>query len=83
MPSKYTDEIENSSYTWRVFYMFRKSKYSAEQKLAILNELTCNSISEVAKKYAVGKKTIEYFNTQRAYASKNDLTVEKFCLQTA
>ncbi len=36
MPSKYTDEIENSSYTWRVFYMSRKSKYSAEQKLAIL-----------------------------------------------
>ncbi len=83
MPSKYTDEIENSSYTWRVFYMSRKSKYSAEQKLAILNELTRNSISEVAKKYAVGKKTIEYFNTQRAYASKNDLTAEKFCLQTA
>ena len=83
MPSKYTDEIENSSYTWRVFYMSRKSKYSAEQKLAILNELTCNSISEVAKKYAVGKKTIEYFNTQRAYASKNDSTAEKFCLQTA
>ncbi len=83
MPSKYTDEIENSSYTWGVFYMSRKSKYSAEQKLAILNELTCNSISEVAKKYAVGKKTIEYFNTQRAYASKNDLTAEKFCLQTA
>ena len=83
MPSKYTDEIENSSYTWRVFYMSRKSKYSAEQKLAILNELTCNSISEVAKKYAVGKKTIEYFNTQRAYASKNDLAAEKFCLQTA
>ena len=83
MPSKYTDEIENSSYTWRVFYMSRKSKYSAERKLAILNELTGNSISEVAKKYAVGKKTIEYFNTQRAYASKNDLTAEKFCLQTA
>jgi len=83
MPSKYTDEIENSSYTWRVFYMSRKSKYSAEQKLAILNELTRSNISEVAKKYAVGKKTIEYFNTQRAYASKNDLTAEKFCLQTA
>lgn len=58
MPSKYTDEIENSSYTWRVFYMSRKSKYSAEQKLAILNELTRSNISEVAKKYAVGKKTI-------------------------
>ncbi len=55
---KFTDEIENSSYTWRVFYMSRKSKYSAEQKLAILNELTRSNISEVAKKYAVGKKTI-------------------------
>ena len=58
MPSKYTYEIENSSYTWRVFYMSRKSKYSAEQKLAILNELTRSNISEVAKKYAVDKKTI-------------------------
>ncbi len=39
--------------------MSRKSKkYSAEQKLAILNELTRSNISEVAKKYAVGKKTI-------------------------
>ncbi|BDI00774.1 hypothetical protein LmYK1_00140 [Ligilactobacillus murinus] len=47
MPSKYTDEIENSSYTWRVFYMSRKSKYSAEQKLAILNELTRSNISEI------------------------------------
>ncbi len=61
MPSKYTDEIENSSYTWRVFYMSRKSKYSAEQKLAILNELTRFNISEVAKMYVVGKKTALYF----------------------
>ncbi|WP_218047061.1 transposase, partial [Ligilactobacillus murinus] len=38
--------------------MSRKSRYSAEQKLAILNELTRSNISEVAKKYAVGKKTI-------------------------
>ncbi|WP_304682041.1 helix-turn-helix domain-containing protein [uncultured Ligilactobacillus sp.] len=38
--------------------MSRKSKYSAEQKLAILNELTRSNISEVAKKYAVDKKTI-------------------------
>ena len=36
--------------------MSRKSKYSAEQKLAILNEPTRSNISEVAKKYAVGKK---------------------------
>ena len=61
MPSKYTDEIENSYYTWRVFYMSRKSKYSAEQKLAILNELTRSNISEVAKMYVVGKKTALYF----------------------
>lgn len=33
--------------------MSRKSKYSAEQKLSILNELTRSSISEIAKKYAV------------------------------
>ncbi len=39
MPSEYTDEIENSSYTWRAFSMGRKSKYSAEEKLLILNEV--------------------------------------------
>ena len=39
--------------------MSRKSKYSAEQKLAILNELTRSNISEMAKKYAVGKKLLE------------------------
>ena len=33
MPSEYTDEIENSSYTRRTFSMGRKSKYSAEEKL--------------------------------------------------
>ena len=32
MPSEYTDEIENSSYTRRAFSMGRKSKYSAEEK---------------------------------------------------
>ncbi|NBH41982.1 IS3 family transposase, partial [Lactobacillus murinus] len=29
------------------------------------------------------KESIEYFNTQRAYASKNGLTAEKFRVQTA
>lgn len=29
------------------------------------------------------KESIEYFNTQRAYASKNGLTAEKFRIQTA
>ena len=44
MPSEYTDEIENSSYTWRAFSMGRKSKYSAEEKLLILNEVLRNGI---------------------------------------
>ena len=79
MPSKYTDEIENSSYTWRVFYMSRKSKYSAEQKLAILNELTRSNISEVAKKYAVGKKTIRLSLVQQY--QKSDESLEIFAIK--
>lgn len=53
MPSKYTNEIENSSYTWRVFSMARKPKYSAEEKLLILNKLAYSGIKEVVWKYAV------------------------------
>ena len=49
MPSEYTDEIENSSYTWRAFSMGRKSKYSAEEKLLILNEVLRNGIHKVPK----------------------------------
>ncbi|MCW4388631.1 hypothetical protein ON001_09385, partial [Limosilactobacillus oris] len=40
MPSKYTDEIENSSCTRRAFSMGRKSKYSAKEKLLILREVS-------------------------------------------
>ncbi|WP_237756776.1 IS3 family transposase [Ligilactobacillus murinus] len=29
------------------------------------------------------KESIEYYNTQRAYTSKNGLTAEKFRVQTA
>lgn len=47
MPSEYTDEIENPSYTWRAFSMGRKSKYSAEEKLLILNEVLRNGIHKV------------------------------------
>ena len=61
------------SSTWRVFYMSRKSKYSAEQKLAILNELTRSNISEVAKKYAVGKKTIRTWRYLYEYQGIDDL----------
>ena len=50
MPSEYTDEIENSSYTWRAFSMGRKSKYSAEEKLLILNEVLRNGIHKVIVK---------------------------------
>lgn len=38
--------------------MTRKSKYSAEEKLLILNELDYSSIKEVAWKYAVFRSTI-------------------------
>ena len=41
MPSEYTDEIENSSYTRRAFSMGRKSKYSAEK---LLNTLILNAV---------------------------------------
>ncbi len=41
MPSEYTDEIENSSYTRRAFSMGRKSKYSAEKPL---NTLILNAV---------------------------------------
>ncbi|NFB11564.1 hypothetical protein EUY87_06955, partial [Lactobacillus reuteri] len=58
MPSEYTDEIENSSYTWRAFSMRRKSKYSAEEKLLILNEVLRNGIHKVITKYKISQKTI-------------------------
>ena len=58
MPSKYTDEIENSSYTWRAFSMTRKAKFSVEEKLAILNELSHSSAKEVTRKHSIGKGTI-------------------------
>ena len=39
MPSKYTDEIENSSDTWRVFLiMGRRAKFSVQQKLIIIKK---------------------------------------------
>jgi len=53
MPSKYTDEIENSSYTWRVFYMSSKSKYSAEQWMS-QKWYTCIFFEEKADKWALG-----------------------------
>ncbi len=40
MPSKYTDEIENSSYTWRVFYMSHiKPKISEIATSKITNQI--------------------------------------------
>ena len=48
--SKYTDEIENSSGTWRVFLiMGRRSKFSVQQKLIIIKKTQTESIEEVTK----------------------------------
>lgn len=58
MPSEYTDEIENSSYTRRAFVMVRKPKYSAEKKLLILKEALRDGSSKVMTKYNIGKDTI-------------------------
>jgi transposase-like protein len=58
MPSKYTDEIENSSDTWRAFSMTRKAKFSAEKKLSILNELSHSSMKEVTSRYSISRFTI-------------------------
>ena len=45
MPSKYTDEIENSSGTWRVFLiMGRRSKFSVQQKLIIIKKARKHTI---------------------------------------
>ena len=39
--------------------------------------------TETLEELEAVKESIEYFNTQRAYASKNGLTAEKFRVQTA
>lgn len=59
MHSEYTDEIENSSYTRRAFSMGRKSKYSAEEKLLILNEVLRNGIHKVITKYKISQKNYQ------------------------
>lgn len=54
MPSKYTDEIENSSGTWRVFLiMGRRSKFSVQQKLIIIKKTQTESIERLAQEYCV------------------------------
>lgn len=58
MPSKYTDEIENLSYAWGVFYMGRRSKFSLQQKLSIINEAKTVSAEKLAKKFNVDAHTI-------------------------
>ena len=67
MPSEYTDEIENSSYTRRAFSMGRKSKYSAEEKFLILNEVLRNGIHKVIIKYKISQKTIRRWSLLYKY----------------
>ncbi|EGS36545.1 hypothetical protein HMPREF9102_0882, partial [Limosilactobacillus oris F0423] len=57
MPSKYTDEIENSSCTRRAFSMGRKSKYSAKEKLLILREVSQYGITDTSTRYKIDRKT--------------------------
>ena len=54
----YIDEIENSSYTSRVFYMGRRSKISIQQKLSIINEAKTVSAERLSKKFNVDAHTI-------------------------
>ena len=58
MPSEYTDEIENSSYTRRAFSMGRKSRYSVEEKLLILKEILRDGPFKVMARYNIGNDAI-------------------------
>ena len=61
MPSEYTDEIENSSYTWRAFSMGRKSTISYETKVSAIEayENNVGSISMIAKMFNVKETSLK------------------------
>jgi transposase-like protein len=59
MPSKYTDEIENSSdMLGGHFYMTRKSKYSAEDKLNIIKKAKSIGNRAAAQLYSIDPRTL-------------------------
>ena len=47
--------------------MTRKAKYSAEEKLSILNELSHSSVKEVTRKYSIGERTILHWQLLYKY----------------
>lgn len=78
MPSKYTDEIENSSCTRRVFYMGRKSKYSAEEKISILNEILQNGVDKVITRYQIDRRTISRWRLLYKYQGISGLQTSHY-----
>ena len=74
MPSKYTDEIENSSDTWRVFLiMGRRSKFSVQQKLIIIKKTQTESIERLAQEYCVNAHTIRRWKRMYKYQGMRGL----------
>ena len=47
--------------------MTRKAKYTAEEKLSILNELSHSSVKEVTRKYSIGERTILHWQLLYKY----------------
>ena len=74
MPSEYTDEIENSSNTRWAFSMGKKSKYSAEEKLSILNEASQLGVPKVMAKYNIDRKAIRRWRYLYKYQGLLGLT---------
>ena len=73
MPSEYTDEIENSSYTRRAFSMGRKSRYSAEKKLLFLKEALRDGPSKVMTRYNISKDAIRRWKLLYKYQGLPEL----------
>lgn len=74
MPSKYTDEIENSSDTWRVFLiMGRRAKFSVQQKLIIIKKAQTESIERLAQEYCVNAHTIRRWKRMYKYQGMRGL----------
>lgn len=74
MPSKYTDKIENSSDTWRVFLiMGRRAKFSVQQKLIIIKKAQTESIERLAQEYCVNAHTIRRWKRMYKYQGMRGL----------
>lgn len=74
MPSKYTDEIENSSCDLEGFLILTKKKYfSLEQKLEILDEAKKSSLNKAAKIYQISVKTISTWKLKLKYQGVSGL----------